>query len=270
MTMSRGVLEMRWILLALALTFSLSSFSGENKNNHAKNDQQASNTEKRGTDTDPIAIKIIPSPDAKTNATNDAEWRKEKAEEDRKLTWATIILAVVTTFLAIFTAFLWLSTRKLVIGAEKTAQRQLRAFVSPESVDISNTSASGKVRVNIRIKNYGQTPAYKCTCVRRNDIFDFPVSVFPEFKAPPNKPVPSKIDIPPGGFFETCITGMELTQQERSALEEGAKAIYVYGMIEHEDAFGVTRTTGFRYMSGGDSGVSAGAMYACHEGNEAT
>lgn len=182
-------------------------------------------------------------------------------------------LVSFTGCLVILNALLAGSTAKLVRRSDENAKMQLRAHVFPESIEISNIDAfdaSGNDRVKIRIKNYGQTPAYKCTCERRYDIFDFPVRIFPELKIPPNDPAPSLIDIPPGGFYETSITYKRPANDVRSDVINGIKAIYVYGVIEYEDAFGVTRTTKFRYMCGGDSGVSAGAMYACHEGNKAT
>ncbi|MCX7192358.1 MAG: hypothetical protein NTY60_01810 [Proteobacteria bacterium] len=122
--MSKWLLKIRWILLVLALTVPLSSFSGENKNHHSQDAQHASNTEKRGTDADPIAIKILPGPDAETKAAKDEKWRDEKSQEDRVLTRAMIILAGFTALLTVFTGCLWWVTKKLATDASVTAQRQ--------------------------------------------------------------------------------------------------------------------------------------------------
>jgi hypothetical protein len=42
---------------------------------------------------------------------------------------ATVVLAILTLTLALGTFGLWLATRRLVRGAEDTAERQLRAYV---------------------------------------------------------------------------------------------------------------------------------------------
>ena len=42
---------------------------------------------------------------------------------------ATLLLSIGTLVLAFATVMLWLSTRDLVIDAEKTAERQLRAYL---------------------------------------------------------------------------------------------------------------------------------------------
>lgn len=152
---------MRWVLLALTLTFSLSSFSGEYKNNHAQDAQHASNAEKRGADTDPVAIKILSGPDAKTNANKDEERREEKAQFDRWLTWATVALAVLTALIVVFNAGLWAATRRLVKGAEETSRKELRAYVATD--DVFFVSSEIATQLKITIKNYGHTPAHRMT-----------------------------------------------------------------------------------------------------------
>lgn len=114
----------------------------------------------------------------------------------------------------------------------------------------------GKTCINVRIKNYRQTPAYKCVCEWRYDLFDSPLQTSLQFEtAPPKSPIPSRIDLPPGAVF-----GMEtfkvLSQRERSDIIDGTKAIYAHGEIRYFDTYGKSHITTFRYM------------YACHEGNE--
>ena len=59
------------------------------------------------------------------------------------------------------TGFLWWSTRKLVKGAEDTAIRQLRAYVSINIGHFSIEAAKNYLRIEYLIKNMGQTPAEK-------------------------------------------------------------------------------------------------------------
>jgi hypothetical protein len=54
-------------------------------------------------------------------------------------------------------------------------------------------------------------------------------------------------------------------------LVRGTKAIYVYGIITYEDAFGESHTTNYRFMQNGKT-TTVGqdiTMTICEEGNEA-
>src|SRR6187431_2243000 len=68
------------------------------------------------------------------------------------------VIAVFTIVLAFATGLLWKATRELVRGAEKTAERQLRAYVLPEKAVLTNIS-DAEPRYIFNAKNYGQTPA---------------------------------------------------------------------------------------------------------------
>jgi hypothetical protein len=61
------------------------------------------------------------------------------------------------------TAALFWATWRLVTGAEKTAERQLRAylFVQPVGVDILDDGDSCKVTITYAVKTTGQTPAFQ-------------------------------------------------------------------------------------------------------------
>src|SRR5207302_134184 len=59
----------------------------------------------------------------------------------------------------------------LVIGAEKTAKRQLRAYVALNTIEHEETTARDGQRwvddkIKIRIQNYGQTPAHHVSVVQ--------------------------------------------------------------------------------------------------------
>ena len=73
------------------------------------------------------------------------------------------IIAVFTVILAVATWRLWIATRNLVRGTERTAQSQLRAYVSVESGGVQHGIVDGQpgFQVHVVLKNYGVTPAYK-------------------------------------------------------------------------------------------------------------
>jgi hypothetical protein len=86
---------------------------------------------------------------------------------------ATVVLACLTFILAFGTIFLWIATRKLVRGAEKNSERQLRAYISIVSGDVGSAEINGAISTPpsmiaigkrpasvIQFLNSGQTPAY--------------------------------------------------------------------------------------------------------------
>lgn len=75
---------------------------------------------------------------------------------------ATVALAFLTFVLAAGTLFLWLATRRLVRGTEKTAERQLRAFVFGQQFSSAPNIFDGKIKeyvFYVRWENVGLTPA---------------------------------------------------------------------------------------------------------------
>jgi hypothetical protein len=76
------------------------------------------------------------------------------------------LLAGITFLLFLATFALWLATRKLVRSAEKTAQRQLGAYVFVSGARIIHGITDNNIlEVHVEIKNSGQTPAYKMMAV---------------------------------------------------------------------------------------------------------
>lgn len=71
----------------------------------------------------------------------------------------TVALAFLTLVLAAGTLFLWLATRRLVRGSEKTAERQLRAYIFSDHAKIIGFNTPHPL-VIAAFKNSGQTPAY--------------------------------------------------------------------------------------------------------------
>jgi hypothetical protein len=61
---------------------------------------------------------------------------------------------------------------------------------------------------------------------------------------------------------------MSMVERER-LMKAQTKAIYVFGKIDYEDAFGVRRCTSYRFMVGGNSGLLGGDMLRMDSGNEA-
>ena len=112
------------------------------------------------------------------SAFNDKSSKNNKNSEQKGTEfWPPILgysLKVTDTLVAIFTAFLffatlalWLSTKGLVEGDKKTAERQLRAYIHIDDVKISMVRQEYDKTIKIAIKNFGLTPAHSIvnTCV---------------------------------------------------------------------------------------------------------
>ena len=144
--------------------------------------------------------------------------------------------------IAIATAALVWATWRLVKGADRNAERQLRAYVYVRSPTITNlTTGSGDVDIIIPIKNAGQTPAYDLTIRAEIEVRDYPSSVsaitLPETGI-------DNLTLGPASEYSYEFSMDPLTHEQIAALNK-AKAVYVRGEIKYRDAFGAPRFTNF-------------------------
>ena len=209
------------------------------------------------------------------------------------------IIAIFTVILGIATWALWRATRDLVAEAKttgaaqvcaaqqsaaatqiaataasaslelagETAKRQLRAYVA---VDDSMVQQIGTdwYDVNLKIKNFGQTPAYN---------FDLSVSCrqiadIEELNSPslPETPRKTGMTIPPTAHHTTTI---HISQLENSVLREivdGRVRTHLWGWITYQDCFDNHRTIEFRFVQSGGFVVGENCFYMSHEGNKST
>jgi hypothetical protein len=83
----------------------------------------------------------------------------EWLDAERIIAIWTVVLGFATCILGIATWKLWRSTDDLVKGAEDTSQRQLRAYIFLDSIDLRRFDIDGKWRILIAWKNTGATRA---------------------------------------------------------------------------------------------------------------
>ncbi|MDQ6867610.1 MAG: hypothetical protein M3178_04110 [Pseudomonadota bacterium] len=182
----------------------------------------------------------------------------------------TIALAFLTLVLAVGTLFLWLATRRLVRGSEKTAERQLRAYVLVSSARIHDFGIERPPRVEIIIKNSGQTPAFDLLSWSGMIFEKFPLNI--ELVDPPPDIKQSRSTLGAGDISSHLTTaGCPLTKIETDMIIAGKVAIYVFGEIKYKDIFKkIERSTRYRMMYGGGGGATPdGALTFCEEGNDA-
>lgn len=106
------------------------------------------------------------------------------------------------------------------------------------------------MRVQIKFKNYGQTPAYGCRFRLKAEFDEFPdtdleTDATDDLAEWPEK---ERLTLGPSApiTFTHEIPG-EITEEMIAMIEAKTHAIYVFGIIRYTDAFGGDRHTVFRY-----------------------
>jgi hypothetical protein len=171
--------------------------------------------------------------------------------------------------LSIVTLMLWGATLGLVRGADKNAERQLRAYVSTVQGRVTRFTLDEPVQILVTIKNSGQTPAYEFQHFMAVAMTDNP----PKERMPPikwDKPHVSAMGpgqiVTVGGGFPDYV----LSERDKADIEAGRAAIWAYGEIRYKDAFGVSRSTHFKYCFEGKVVTEiSGHMYSAADGNKA-
>jgi hypothetical protein len=179
--------------------------------------------------------------------------------------WLTF---AATFLLFVATLGLWLATVRLVRGAEKTAERQLRAYLGITQATASNFGAGQIFMVSITVKNSGQTPAYKVT-----QHYSIMGGAYPRKEPLPQVVVPGGPSTLGPGEVHILEISMHrpLPGSAYSQITSGDAAIYIWGSIMYEDTFGSSRETRFSYIFGGRFGVHrGGAVVPSEDGNMST
>jgi hypothetical protein len=244
--------------------------------------------DKRGTDELPFSVKVLPSEKSADEAAKEQYEAREKPALDRGLTFYTGVLAALTGALwaaaLIQVGLFWWQLRlirasledaKIAADAAKeaadaardsfnlskiTAERQLQSYISIESICAVGLGEMGAKQIGIkgRIKNFGQTPAYKFRMCFGACLRDFPIAEEKLDLPPPqgDGPLTSISQVPPGGGVEIMLDyPLSLNEDQFKRLGNQTLAIYFFGEIRYVDIFKQRRTEKFRMMIGGNAGV---------------
>jgi len=161
-------------------------------------------------------------------------------------------------------------------------QRQLRAYVFPDSVaiynaddDISKNSTEAP-RVEIFMRNTGVTPAYNVTTFIGAGLVAFPAHfTMNDFHIAATLNVANTStnilahDARQRSVGVVFNAEQPLTTAQKVSLNNGEIAIYFYGETAYYDIFEIRRCTRFRYYVGGDAGFHGTDMTNAPEGQEA-
>jgi hypothetical protein len=146
-------------------------------------------------------------------------------------------LVAFTIILAFSTIFLWVATRDLVSSAEKTARSQLRAYISVVNGDIQLVNGANGIQAQIKIKNFGQTPAHRTVAWASVRVLEAEITGFSMKKG--DKPATRAV-MGPGA--ETIVARLvAVSPDDLAAIHSGTKRIFVWGRVEYIDAFNKRR-----------------------------
>ena len=144
---------------------------------------------------------------------------------------------------------LWWATWRLVRSSEKTAERQLRAYivVSAKGIDIRGPENEVSVSVQIGVKNTGQTPAHALAIVSKTELLAHPIKMPFDFSLELG-PDASRSILGAGEYIESDskpakpFDGNEMMVAKEP--EAGAR-IYTWGTVTYRDVFGHPQWTNF-------------------------
>jgi hypothetical protein len=162
----------------------------------------------------------------------------------------------------LFLATAWLAwaTWQLVKGADKTAERQLRAyvFVRPLSTHFLYDGESCRVTITYAVKNSGQTPAFQL--LQFGEICNLMVPTMTKIVTPPPTGPLSVMSIGPGAEIEGTVWGI-MNIEKLNELGNSFKKIHVVGTAIYIDAFTKRRETKFCFYV-----ANLGELLASHTG----
>jgi hypothetical protein len=175
---------------------------------------------------------------------------KASIDEARRATEATRLAAT--------------AAEETVATMNRTARRDLRAYVAISASSIEQVDDGGSPCARVRIKNFGKTPAYRFAASA--DI-NFYVS-----GADLHDPrVPSAVSghLAPGGELDIVLNASwKLTGNQKYQIENNIAAIHVYGVITYIDTYGETRFTRYRVITDGRRSVPIGGLVSFVTGND--
>lgn len=206
-----------------------------------------------------IPVLESPSPVAKSSFETAAAGGQAPAETTEfwppicgyRLKITDTLLVGVTFLLFLATGALWVATAHLVEGAEDTAERQLRAYVSANPQTVHGFGSSQRISVDFSLQNHGQTPAFEIDHVFGMGVFANPLPE--DFKFPPaNRDVFNKSALfPRADMISWFNNDRILSSDEVRDIENDTDRFYIWGKITYRDAFGKLRHTNFSASAGG-------------------
>lgn len=295
-----------WVIVVLSVLGLLISWSGPYT--HAQNEQTKASPAAQNEDAERHVAK-----ESESESSGWRKYKEKIERNEKFITaTSTIFIAAFTVLLAFATFFLWSATRDLVNDArhsgeeqsrnmkaaiaesarsadaakeaadaakkavelsDKTAERQLRAYVILGPLSIVATDIRKPV-MNFRTLNVGLTPARNVRSGQNIRIDRFPPreEFYKGNMQSLDGVMPDRLGVVLGQnqFHESGDIKFTnpLTDLQLNNIRNGIFAIYISGVIEYEDMFGKTRRTRFCMYTTGDTYGSDPRMRYTDKGND--
>jgi hypothetical protein len=163
-----------------------------------------------------------------------------------------------------------------VTGAERTAERQLRAYVTVQGVGVKRTDRDGKVwlHMEVQLMNTGQTPAYNVIVGSLGKILPLPLPQGTDLTVHPNgSEISSRVlGSGQGSMARPDLGPISLEQLGKLARRETKTAFYGYGRITYRDIFDkphYTNFCGYAFWTGSGRGGSEVIPHIADQHNDA-
>lgn len=233
-------------MAALGLSgLALAADPGPQKaDSHDSNAAQSDGAPQR---TSPLVTIINPPAAPLQSAANQGPQPHDEPHKPFWLQWE-FWTAFGTLGLGAVTLLLVGKTDGLIRSAERSSERQLRAYLSAAQMFLIEQDQTGtKFEVRVMLKNFGQTPAY--AVVFSGILQLIPANVVPNFDfnvAKPGNPGNAVIG-PTQDKSYSCVLGGTLTNLEILDLlnPNHNDTLVVWGTAWYKDAFGRGRHTNF-------------------------
>ncbi|NOG71540.1 hypothetical protein [Roseicella sp. DB1501] len=207
-----------------------------------------------------------------------AERAADAANDQVNIAWVQTVLAGVGTVALFWTLLLTRRSVKeagrsadaaaaAVQAADRTAEKQLRAYVGIERITIYNVVAGRQPTVEIEITNFGQTPARRLTAWTEIEVLAFNEV---NFLVNDTKESPRQTLQPTAKITIESKKDDTLTKTELENISSNFQKTYCFGRIQYWDVFDVERNVIFRHETINNSApVTGRSMPLSAEGNEA-
>jgi hypothetical protein len=231
--------------LVIALTFLAAFVSdswGESKRvsqPQAQPTQQQTAPDQRGTQNQPVIVKILPTPDAEAKAEKDSAEQEEKRKLDRDtLLLSKLTVGIIFLQLLIFGVQAYYLRGTLVATATAATAAESAAKTADKSIELSESASitvdmwsvenwgTPQPTVKFHIYNSGKNTAEILELVCRAPVaLELPET--PNYTDAPRSPVAI---VAPGARNQGAIIP-QLSPEQIAATEAGALTLFVYGKI---------------------------------------
>ncbi|MBX9829642.1 MAG: hypothetical protein K2Y27_32205 [Xanthobacteraceae bacterium] len=176
------------------------------------------------------------------------------------------LIAGFMALLFLATLLLWRATRRLVHNAELAAERQLRAYLAVVPKGFTGFKPGTIGRIDLVIKNLGQTPAQKIRHRFEWAVLPNPLPARHAF-ARPTREAGSGFALLPRDETESQISGQEpFTAQQIEAISRNEARVYCWGYTEFEDVFRARWRSKLLVSAGGEAFARAMTLPPDHPG----